>query len=513
MEDYFAYIRVSTVKQGQHGVSLQEQRSEIQRYADREHLKICEWFEEQVTAAKAGRPKFNAMMKRLQAQEAAGVILHKVDRGTRNFRDWADMGELSELGVTVRIAAESLDLSSRSGRLAADIQVVIAADYIRNLRDETRKGFYGRLKQGLYPLPAPTGYLDKGGGKPKEVDPYKGPLVAAAFDLYASGAYSLERLREEMAERGLTSHRGKPLSKSMIGRMLNNPFYTGLMLIASTNELFKGVHEPLVAPLTFRTVQRLLASKSVDKVCLHNFTYKRLLTCRKCQRFLIGERQKGRVYYRCRGRHCAGHCVREDALNVQVEALLSRIRLSREEAQTLRSEYGKLRAAREQRAAERRKVLDLRIESLKRSLDRLTDLLLDETISEDVYRARMERFHFEIAQTEHDREELSAKSGENQDLCEKVCELAQSAQLSQISANSAQNRELLKETCANLFVDRKNLSIELFPAYQALANRPCVPTGCPSRAILRTLAKEISASAQIQNFAKASPKLGTENKQ
>ena len=53
MKDYFAYIRVSTIKQGQHGVSLQEQRSEIQRYADREQLKICEWFEEQVTSAKA----------------------------------------------------------------------------------------------------------------------------------------------------------------------------------------------------------------------------------------------------------------------------------------------------------------------------------------------------------------------------------------------------------------------------------------------------------------------------
>ncbi len=52
----------------------------------------------------------------------------------------------------VHFANESLDLQSRGGRLSADIQAVVAADYIRNLREETRKGFYGRLKQGLCPM-------------------------------------------------------------------------------------------------------------------------------------------------------------------------------------------------------------------------------------------------------------------------------------------------------------------------------------------------------------------------
>ncbi len=40
---------------------------------------------------------------------------------------------------------------------SADIQGVVAADYVRNLREETKKGLYGRLKQGIYPLGAPIG--------------------------------------------------------------------------------------------------------------------------------------------------------------------------------------------------------------------------------------------------------------------------------------------------------------------------------------------------------------------
>src|SRR2546429_3593635 len=194
MKQCFAYIRVSTAKQGEEGVSLQEQRGAITRYAERCSLKIIEWYEEWETAAKRGRPIFIQMLKRFKKAEADGVIIHKIDRSARNLRDWADLGEMIDKGIEVYFANESLDLHTRGGRLSADIQAVVAADYIRNLREETKKGFYGRIKQGLYPLPAPLGYLDQGKGKPKELDPVRAPLVRKAFELYGSGRYNLDTL-------------------------------------------------------------------------------------------------------------------------------------------------------------------------------------------------------------------------------------------------------------------------------------------------------------------------------
>ena len=175
MKRCFGYIRVSTPKQGERGVSLQEQRDAIIRYAQRFQLDIASWFEERETAAKRGRPIFNRMLHLLRVGQAGGVIIHKIDRSARNLKDWADLGDLIDQGIEVYFANEGLDLHSRSGRLSADIQAVVAADFIRNLREETRKGFYGRLKQGIYPLPAPIGYLDMGKGKPKEPDPQRSP--------------------------------------------------------------------------------------------------------------------------------------------------------------------------------------------------------------------------------------------------------------------------------------------------------------------------------------------------
>lgn len=151
MKAYFAYTRVSTVKQGERGSSLQEQKSAIEAYASRHGLLVADWFEETETAAKIGRRMFNRMLAELGKGQVAGVIIHKIDRSARNLKDWAHLGELIDQGVEVHFAHESIDLASRGGRLSADIQAVVSADYIRNLKQEVRKGFYGRLKQGFYP--------------------------------------------------------------------------------------------------------------------------------------------------------------------------------------------------------------------------------------------------------------------------------------------------------------------------------------------------------------------------
>src|SRR5258708_15406452 len=119
---YFGYIRVSTAKQGEKGVSLQEQRVAIEDYAHRFGLSIAQWFEERESAAKKRRPVFTQMMRQMRQGKAQGIIIHKIDRGARNLKDLADLGELIDSGVEVHFANESLDLNTLGGRLSADIQ-------------------------------------------------------------------------------------------------------------------------------------------------------------------------------------------------------------------------------------------------------------------------------------------------------------------------------------------------------------------------------------------------------
>jgi site-specific DNA recombinase len=279
MNTYYGYTRVSTARQGE-GVSLQQQRDAIQQYAQRHSLDISQWFEELETAAKAGRPVFSEMVKRLRRGNARGAIIHKIDRSARNLRDWADLGELIDGGIEVHFVNESLDLNSRGGRLSADIQAVVAADYIRNLREETKKGLWGRFKQGLFPMPAPLGYLDNGGGKPKTVDPATAPIVRKVFELYSTGRYNLRSLSREVHSLGLRRRGGGIIHPNRLSDILSNPFYVGVIRVKTTNETFAGIHEPLVSRQIFDRVQRIISGKTNTVSLQHDFLYRRRLTAR-----------------------------------------------------------------------------------------------------------------------------------------------------------------------------------------------------------------------------------------
>src|SRR5262249_18029207 len=154
-------------------------------------------------------------------------------------------------------------------------------------------------KQGFYPLPAPLGYLDRGKAKTKAIDANTAPLVRLAFQLYATGRYNLHTLQAELNRRGLRNRRGGAVSITGLSTLLNNPFYIGLIRLRRTREVFPGCHEPLIRKPLFERVQRVLSGKTNRREQQHDFLFRRLLACQSCGYSLIGELQKGRVYYRC----------------------------------------------------------------------------------------------------------------------------------------------------------------------------------------------------------------------
>jgi site-specific DNA recombinase len=481
MNGYYAYVRVSTAKQGEKGVSLQEQKTAITNYAARHGLKIQEWFEERETAAKQGRPDFNRIVSLLRKGKARGLIVHKIDRSARNLRDWADLGELIDAGVEIHFANESLDLQSRGGRLSADIQAVVAADFIRNLREETRKGFYGRLKQGLYPIPAPIGYLDRGKGKPKEIDPVKGPLVRRAFELYATGDYSLLSLREELIRLGLRNRNGMALTRNGIATLLHNPFYIGLIRIRKTNEMFAGVHEPLVAKSLFDRAGFVLSGKASRRSKRNGFLFRRLLRCKHCGYSLIGERQKGHVYYRCHTRTCPRACVREDAVEEALFDALRAAEFSPDEYAVLKRKVHEFRRDFAVERAYQGQSLDLSLSKVKTRLSGLVDAYAEGAIERDLFEERKQALLLERKDIEEKMAESGAGSLRTIDRMEKFLELAKSPRTLYESGNDDEKRNMVQEATSNRLVEGKCVVFRLSPEYLVLAERRSYLCGDPSR--------------------------------
>ena len=385
---YYAYIRVSTVKQGEKGSSLQEQRAAIENYAHRFGLVIGEWFEEQVTAAKRGRPQFNRLMSLLQRGKGHGVIIHKIDRSARNLKDWADIGELIDAGIEIHFAHEALDLQSRGGRLAADIQAVVASDFIRNLRDEVRKGIRGRLKQGLFPGRAPIGYLDCGKGLPKIPDLLRAPLIQRAFELCATGDYNLVMLQQELYRMGLRNSSGGKVSHTGLSIILRNPFYYGLIYIKRTGESFAGIHEPLISKSLFDDVQACINGRKKHSGLKRKYLCQKTLRCYECKSILIPEMQKGWIYYRCHSGVCATKCIREELITSQLFAYLNAFNVPLDVFKKLEFVVSEKASNAASLEDQERKHLQLARAASDERLRVLTDAYLDEAIDRDTFERR-----------------------------------------------------------------------------------------------------------------------------
>jgi len=498
MKGYIGYIRVSTTRQGE-GVSLPVQKEAILRYAERNHFPIDLWLEEMETAAKRGRPIFNQAMKFLRQGKYKGIILHKLDRGARNLKDWAEIGELSDQGIEVHFVNESLDLHSRGGRLSADIQAVVASDYIRNLREETRKGFYGRLKQGLYPLRAPLGYADQGKAKAKTIHPVMGPLVRKAFEFYGTARYNLETLGGELHRLGLRNHNGGKVTRSGLSSLLNNSFYIGIIHIEKTSENFLGIHEPLISKVLFDRVRGVLSGKVSARTQRHDFLYRRMLACRTCDYSLIGERQKGHVYYRCHSKLCPKTSIREELVQAEIMQLFQRINFTENEKEYFKARIKKMRETWTSRQEDETRNLNMRLGQIKDRLNRLTDAYLDQALDKTMFEERKKSLLFEQKTFEENLTSLDRAKGQGPDRIEKFLELVGSVYLSHQLAFPEEKREMVNIFTSNRQVEGKNVVLTASIPFQEIANRVKSDGGDQQQALPRTWDRILDSLAKLND--------------
>lgn len=457
MKQCFGYVRVSTQKQGE-GVSLEAQKEAISDFAARNNITIIKWFEEKQTAAKRGRPEFNSMIKALRLRAAAGVVIHKIDRGARNFFDYGRLGELSDAGIDVHFAVESLDFKSRGGRLAANVQMAVAEDYCRNLREEIRKGQLTQLKRGLYPFYAPLGYRNNGKGKLKTIDPERGSKVKEAFELYASGQYSIRSLVAEVNRRGLRNNGGQRISKTCLERFLGNPFYTGIIHIRRTGEVYQGAHKPLISATLFATVEDIKAGRYHKKITRHNHTYRGLFRCAQCGYSMVPEKHKGHVYYRCQKQDChPTNNLREERLEDAVRAVLEHVRMTTEQLHWLEQQF--MVWWKKRRSEKDVRTIAVKQAQIKQRIDRLTDAFLDDCIDKAVFNERRQSLLVEQARLAEE-EQKARETRLDFDQVRAFLELIKSLAGHYICARPEEKREIVEIATLNRKVATKDVYLE-----------------------------------------------------
>jgi site-specific DNA recombinase len=381
-----AYARVSSAEQEQSGYSIAAQRKLVTDYARHHGFTIVEWFVE-ARSGKLGaeRKEFRRMCSYLAKHRTVRIALcEKTDRWARNLSD----GEVVEkLELELHLVREHLVISPSSSttqHLQHEIGLVIARNYLRNLRNEIVKGMTTKAASGLWPSAAPVGYKNHSGKERSLVpDPAMAPLVRALFRRMATGHVSGRTLTEWARAHGLTTRRGGELSKNGVLRILRNPLYIGK--VVWKGRVSDGTHEPLVTVALFNAVQAVLGATASK--ARHAWTLNGLVRCGTCRGLLSSDAKVKRrdlpdgttverryVYLHCGGKGgCKRTHYREEFFDETIAGLLRSLAIESATSAWLASELG--------RAHERElETLTLETEQLRQQkgrLERLQDNALE----------------------------------------------------------------------------------------------------------------------------------------
>ena len=324
------YLRVSTPSQVKtdydpEGISIPAQREACLRKAAQLGVQIVdEYIEPGRTATSMDkRPAFQAMLERIRVQRDINyVIVYKLSRMNRNRLDDAFvLSRLRKYQATLVSATESIDETPvgqlMHGILAAFNEYRSAEDGadIRYKMGEKAKrgGTLGRAKLGY------TNVRERYEGREVRtviIDKERAPFVTLAFELYATGQYSLERLADELTARGLRTRPGRypagPVSDSKLGTLLRDRYYLGVVIYQGVE--YPGRHPSLVSQEVFDRVQVILDASGVsgERRRTHDHYLKGTLWCDRCRaqgrrhRLIItkatGQRGTDYFYFLCRGR-------------------------------------------------------------------------------------------------------------------------------------------------------------------------------------------------------------------
>jgi len=161
MNRYFLYARKSTDEEDRQILSLDSQLNELREFAKLQNLEIVEEFVEAKTAKQPGRRFFNYMLRRIETNDADGIIAWHPDRLARNSIDGGkiihmiDNGSLKDL----RFPTYRFD-NSAQGKFMLSIAFGQSKYYVDNLSENVKRGIREKLRRGEWPGWAPLGYLN-----------------------------------------------------------------------------------------------------------------------------------------------------------------------------------------------------------------------------------------------------------------------------------------------------------------------------------------------------------------
>lgn len=411
------YVRVSDLGKEDDGLSPDVQRDIALKEAEKRNITVLEdpYIDLNRTGTNVNRPGLQEMLARCKKGDVDAVIVQDTSRLSRNTEEYLALKAML-LSEGVRIISPNQPTASRNDPYSGFADEVIAASNALHPRITSFKVklvMDNKFEFGWWPSCAPLGYKNIKNKTPTcrfdnkiiAVDEETGPLIKLAFKKYATGNYSIFRLRKLLHKKGLRTKTEKPISHSTLHQVLTNPFYYGEM---TRNGVTKtGRHKKLVTKKLFDICQQM--ARKNGNYATRNRKYKFLLrgflTCGECKeqwtaqwRRNINSKKRDKIaYYRCQKRKtCHQSYIETNDLENQVQEVLAGIKFTKGFTSKMTVQVMKYLKQIEKERNRKKRAINNKKQALVVKRSRLEDSYLESEISADSFNRIQARIDKEI---------------------------------------------------------------------------------------------------------------------
>jgi len=158
---FFIYARKSTDDADRQIRSIEDQLAEVRELSRKLNLDVVDVLLEKQSAKKPGRPIFNQMLDRIERGEASGILAWHPDRLARNMLDGGRIIHLVDTGLIKEMKFPNVDFQPTSqGKLTLAMLFGMSKYYVDALSENIKRGQRQKVKNGIWPMVAPVGYVN-----------------------------------------------------------------------------------------------------------------------------------------------------------------------------------------------------------------------------------------------------------------------------------------------------------------------------------------------------------------
>ena len=215
------YVRVSTDRQAEKGISLEAQEAKIRAMATVQGAELLDVIVDGGESAKSlNRPGLQRLMAMVNGGKVQAVIVAKLDRLTRSVKDLCGLLELFEKRKVALISvAEALDTSSAAGRLVITIMGAVSQWEREAIGERTRDALRHKRAQGQRVGNIEFGFRLSKDQRHLEPDPTEQKALAEIRSLRRQG-YTLRGIAVALNGGGRRTRRGTEWRLESVARVV-----------------------------------------------------------------------------------------------------------------------------------------------------------------------------------------------------------------------------------------------------------------------------------------------------